>query len=276
MTELRKKMIRDMQLRRFSPRTQRSYVEAVAGLAKHYNRSPRKLSPQEVQDYLLYLEHERKLSWSSCNVVVCGLRFFYGVSMQDKSMQLAIPPRKNQHRLPEVLSREDVARILASASNPKHRLLLMTTYSAGLRVSEVVRLKPEDIDASRMTIRVRQAKGNKDRYTLLSRRLLEELDAYTRLYRPSIWLFCTGNSLAPLTISSAQKIYTAARLRAGIARGKGIHTLRHCFATHLLEDGVDTQIIQKLLGHRHLSTTARYLHLAPHRILSVRSPLDIG
>lgn len=276
MTELRQKMIRDMQLRRFAPRTQQSYVGAVAGLAKYYRRAPDTLSREEVQNYLLYLEHERKLSWSSCNIVVCGLRFFYGITLEDHAMRLAIPPRKSQRRLPEVLSREDVGRIFACAANPKHRLLLMTTYSAGLRVSEVVRLKHEHLDFSRMTIRVEQGKGNKDRYTLLSQRLREELEGYTTLYRPSLWLFPSGVRNTPLDISTAQRIYTTARLKAGISHGKGIHTLRHCFATHLLEDGVDPHTIQNLLGHRQLSTTARYLHLTRQRLASVRSPLDRG
>jgi site-specific recombinase XerD len=276
MTELRQKMIRDMQLRRFAPRTQQSYVAAVAGLAKYYRRAPDTLSREEVQNYLLYLEHARKLSWSSCNVVVCGLRFFYDITVQDHAMGLAIPPRKNQRRLPEVLCRENVERIFTCTDNPKHRLLLMTTYSAGLRVSEVVRLKHEHLDVSRMTIRVEQGKGNKDRYTILSRRLLGELEGYTKLYHPRIWLFPSVDQNTPLTISTAQKIYTTARLKAGIPQGKGIHTLRHCFATHLLEEGVDLRTIQELLGHRHISTTARYLHLTRAGLASVRSPLDRG
>lgn len=276
MTELRQKMIRDMQLRRLAPRTQHSYVEAVAGLAKYYRKSPDMLSKEEVQNYLLYLEHERKLAWSSCNIVTCGLRFFYDITVQNPDMRLAIPPRKSQRRLPEVLSREDVARIFACAANPKHRLLLMTTYSAGLRVSEVVCLKHEHLDVSRMTIRVEQGKGNKDRYTLLSERLLEELKEYTKLYHPSAWLFPSVKKNTPLDITTAQKIYTTARLKAGICHGRGIHTLRHCFATHLLEDGVDPHTIQKLLGHRQLSTTAKYLHLTRQRLASVRSPLDRG
>jgi len=186
-------MIRDMQLRRFSPRTQNSYVRAVELLARYYRRSPEKISKEEIQDYLLYLMNEKKLSWSTCNLAVSAFRFFYAVTLGNEAMYLDIPPRKTRSRLPEVLSREAVERLFAAATHLKHRLLLMTTYSAGLRVSEVVRLKPKHIDSSRMMIRVEQAKGNKDRYTILSQRLLEELEFYRKVYRPTTWLFFTDD-----------------------------------------------------------------------------------
>lgn len=276
MTELRKKMIRDMQLRRFSERTQRSYVGAVGLLARHYHRSPDKISKEEIQDYLLYLINERKLSWSTCNLAVSAFRFFYSVTLGNEPMYLSIPPRKNRSRLPEVLSREMVERLFAAAVNPRHRLLLMTTYSAGLRVSEVVHLKPEHLDRSRMMIRVEQAKGNKDRYTILSERLLSELQFYLKVYRPTTWLFFTRDRENPMHISTAQKIYYVVRKKAGVTGGRGIHTLRHCFATHLLEAGVDPRTIQGLMGHSYITTTTRYLHLTQGRLSSVRSPLDLG
>jgi integrase/recombinase XerD len=269
-------MIREMQLRRFSQRTQKSYVMAVAALAKYYGRSPDKITNTEVQDYLLYLMKERKLAWSSCNLAVSAFRFFYSETLGHESIRLSIPPRKNKSQLPEVMSREAVERLFDCTSNPKHRLLLMTTYSAGLRVSEVVRLKPEHIDGSRMTIRIEQAKGNKDRYTILSGRLWEEMQFYLKVYRPTIWLFYARYRDKPMNITTAQRIYNAARQKAGITRGRGIHTLRHCFATHLLESGVDLRTIQELMGHRYINTTIRYLHLTHARLSSVRSPLDLG
>lgn len=275
MTELREKMIREMQLRRFSERTQKSYVMAVAALAKHYGRAPDKITNKEVQDYLLYLMKDRKLAWSSCNLAVSAFRFFYSETLGDESIRLSIPPRKNKSRLPEVLSREAVESLFACTSNPKHRLLLMTTYSAGLRVSEVVSLKPEHIDGSRMTIRIEQAKGNKDRYTILSQRLWDEMQVFMKMYRPTIWLFFARDRKKAMHITTAQRIYDKARRKAGITGGRGIHTLRHCFATHLLESGVDLRTIQELMGHSYINTTARYLHLTHTRLSSVRSPLDL-
>ena len=274
MTELRKRMIRDMELRRLSPHTQRSYLNAVRGLAKFYHRPPDTLSREEVQNYLLHLDHERKVAWNSTKVVVIGLRFFFGVTMQNPDMLLAIPSRRPQRRLPQVLSREDVMRIINGVSNRKHRVLLMATYSGGLRVSEVVRLKLTDFDFSRMTIRVELGKGNKDRYTLLSRRLAVELEEYIRQHRTSQWLFPSYKDGVHLSVMAAQKVYAQARVKAQVSHGSGIHTLRHCFATHLLEDGVDIATIQKLMGHRQISTTAVYLHLTAEGFCRVDSPLD--
>ena len=274
MTELRRRMIRDMELRRLSPHTQKSYLNAVRGLAKFYHRAPDTLSREEVQNYLLYLENDRKIAWNTSRVVVSGLRFFFGVTIQKHDMLLAIPARKQQRRLPVVLSREEVMRIINSLSNPKHRLLLMATYSGGLRVSEVVRLKLTDFDFSRMTIRIELGKGNKDRYTLLSRRLAGELEEYIRHRRILQWLFPSYKDGIHVSVMAAQKVYAQAREKAQISHGSGIHTLRHCFATHLLEDGVDIYTIQKLMGHRQISTTAVYLHLTAEGFCRVDSPLD--
>ncbi len=274
MTELRRRMIRDMELRRLSPHTQKSYLNAVRGLAKFYHRAPDTLSREEVQNYLLYLENDRKIAWNTSRVVVSGLRFFFGVTIQKHDMLLAIPARKQQRRLPVVLSREEVMRIINSLSNPKHRLLLMATYSGGLRVSEVVRLKLTDFDFSRMTIRIELGKGNKDRYTLLSRRLAGELEEYIRHRRILQWLFPSYKDGIHVSVMAAQKVYAQARVKAQISHGSGIHTLRHCFATHLLEDGVDIYTIQKLMGHRQISTTAVYLHLTAEGFCRVDSPLD--
>jgi len=214
MTPLRQKMINEMKLRGFSVRTQQSYVDAVAGLAKFFNQSPDRLNKEKLRAYLLHLMEERNLSWSSCNVAVSAFRFLYGETLGDDSMRLAIPPRKKVDQLPEILSAEELEDLFASAANPKHRMLLMTTYAGGLRVSEVVKLKIKDIHSERMLIRVDQGKGKKDRYTILSERLLKELRIYWTMYRPRLWLFPSKDPSKPMHIGTAQKIYYTAKKRA--------------------------------------------------------------
>jgi len=275
MTPLRQKMINDMKLRRFSASTQQAYVDAVASLAKFFNQSPDRLNEENVQAYLLHLMEERKLSWSSCNVAVSGLRFFYGKTLGSHSMCLAIPPRKQKKQLPQILSAEELERLFASATNPKHRVLLMTTYAAGLRVSEVVRLKLTNIESDRMMIRVDDGKGNKDRYTILSQRLLKELRIYWSQYRHLLWLFPGRDPNKPMHRGTAQRIYYTAKKKAKITRGKGIHTLRHCFATHMLEAGEDLRTIQMLMGHRSILTTMGYLQVTRKKLASTKSPLDL-
>lgn len=276
MTPLRQKMISEMTLRRFAPKTQEAYTAAVAGLARYYKESPEKISKKMIQDYLLYLMQEKKLSWSSCNVAISGLRFFYTQALGVDSMFLSIPPRKKDSTLPEIFSAGDLEKLLSALTNQKHRVLLMTTYAAGLRVSEVVGLKVTDIDSNRMMIRVQQGKGRKDRYTILSKRLLEELRIYWRMYRPSIWLFYSGKKTkCPLSVSSLQRIYNLAKDKAGITKCKGIHTLRHCFATHLLEAGVDLRTIQILMGHSSIMTTMGYLQVTRKHLGSTQSPFDL-
>jgi site-specific recombinase XerD len=263
-----------MQLREFAPKTQEAYVSAVSGLAKYCNKSPEKIVQEEVENYLLHLRQELKRSSSTCNVVISGLRFFYEHTIKDESVKLRLPPRKKTKRLPEVLSREEATRVIASPTNIKHRVILMTVYSAGLRVSELVRLRQKHIDSSRLVIRVDQGKGKKDRYTILSQRLLKELRVYYNACRPENWLFPTKNSIRHISISSVQKIYYKAKKKAGITKGKGIHTLRHCFASHLLEAGYDVRRIQILMGHRSLSTTMAYLHVSSRGLGMVKSPFD--
>ncbi len=276
MKPLRQKMINDMKLRRFSLSTQEAYVAAVLGLAKHYNQSPDLLDKEKIQKYLLHLMDEKHLAWSTCNVVVSGIRFFYTQTLGIDSIRLGIPPMKTQAKLPEIFSFEEVERLLKCASNLKNRVLLMTTYGAGLRVSEVVNLKLSDIDSSsRMTIRVSQGKGNKDRYTILSSRLLTELRAYYREYKPPLWLFYGSYTGERMSIGTAQKIYYNAKERAGIAKKGGIHTLRHCFATHLLEAGVDLRTIQSLMGHASIMTTIGYLRVTSKKLAATKSPLDL-
>ena len=275
MNTLRERMIRDMQLRRFAERTQESYLHGVRGIAKHYMRPPDQLTDRQVQDYLLYLLNERKLSWSTCNLAVSALRFFFGTTLERKSTCLSIPPRKTEQRLPEILSTQELIRLFATIRNPKHRTLLMTIYAAGLRVGEAVRLKVTDIDSDRMTLRVVQGKGRKDRYTTLSPRLLKELRDYWKRCRPSIWLFPSQSSDRPMSVESAQKVFVTSRLKAGIHKTGGIHSLRHAFATHMLEGGVDIRTLQVLLGHNSLMTTQRYLRVTQKNLGAPGRPMDL-
>lgn len=272
---LRQQMIRELQLQRKSPGTIRGYVSAVAQLAGYYHRSPAQITLPEIRDYLHHLIVERQLAYSTCNQKLAGIKFFYQQVLHHPAFELHIPAKRSG-RLPEPLSRQEVARLLQGAEyNPKHRVLLATAYGAGLRVSELVRLRPTDIHSERMLIRVNQGKGAKDRYTLLSARLLSELRNYWRQYRPGEWLFPGQTPSRPLTRASAQRAFYKAKQRAGVKRGHGIHTLRHSFASHLLESGVDLPTLQRLLGHTSLTTTAKYLHVTEKRLAQTDSPLDL-
>jgi len=277
MTELRQRMDDAMVLRGFALRTRKTYLACVAGLAKHYHCSPDRLDAEQIQAYLLHLITERKLAYASVNQTACACRFLFGNVLQQHQIRLDIPMAKVPKRLPQILSREEVARLIDAARSLRGRTLLMTTYAAGLRVSEVCALQVADIESApdRMCLKVRQGKGHQDRYTLLSPRLLDTLRAYWRAGRPGRWLFPNPAGTAPIDPKTAQRIYCAARDTAGIPPEGGIHTLRHCFATHLLEAGVDLPTIQRLLGHGHIGTTMRYLHLAQSRLTRTTSPLEL-
>lgn len=268
-------MINDMKLRRFAQKTQDAYVSAVLGLAKYYNQSPDLLDKEKIQAYLLHLMEKRQLSWSTCNVIVCGLRFFFTHTLGVDAMHLGIPPMRTQTKLPEIFSFEELERLFKCATSLKNRAVLMTTYGAGLRVGELVNLQISDIDSKRMTIKVRQGKGNKDRYTMLSSRLLTELRAYYREYKPPVWLFYGSYTGEQLSVGTAQTLYYTAKKRAGITKQGGIHTLRHCFATHLLEAGVDLRTIQTLMGHASLITTMGYMRVTSKKLSETKSPLDL-
>jgi integrase/recombinase XerD len=218
---------------------------------------------------------ERKLSPNSLTGYCSGLRFFYNETLGWSESKLFIPPRKKPSVLPEVFSPDEVVRLIGAARGLKQRVLLMTAYSAGLRVSELVNLRITDIDAARMTLRVKQGKGGKDRYAILSQKLLTELRQYWKRYRPSIWLFPNRAKNGPLSTNEAWHIYNQAKKRAGLKKGRGIHTLRACFATHLLEAGVDLRTIQLLMGHSSLLATQRYLRLQQQTLGSTVSPLDL-
>lgn len=275
MSELRDRMNNDMIVRGLADRTRESYLAAVTGLAKFYRRSPDRITEQEITRYLVHLSEERKLAWNTRSLILNGLCFFYYTTLKRPRMQFSIPRPKPPALLPEILSREEVARILAQPANRKHRALLMAAYGAGLRVSELVALRVTDLDSDRMTIRVEQGKGRQDRYTLLSPRLLEELRAYWRLARPEPWLFPSQRGEHPVSVSCAQRVWAQAKRDAGVTKRGGIHALRHAFATHLLEAGTDLHTIQRLLGHRHLGTTMRYFHLAQKSLADRPSPLDL-
>jgi len=274
MGALREQMVKEMQLRRLAANTQEAYVRAVVGLAKYHGRSPDVLSGTEVRDYLHHLMTERRMNWSSVNVAAAGIRFLYGQVLGHEEIGRMIPPRRTPKRLPEVLSTDELRRLFAAANNLKHRVLLMTAYGAGLRVSELVRLKVPDIDSARMMIRVRDGKGEKERYTILSSRLLKELRIYWTAYRPMDWLFPGAQAGSALRRITAEKIYRRAKEKARILKQGGIHTLRHCFATHLLEAGVDLRTIQLLMGHSSIRTTVGYLQLTRKDLGSTASPLD--
>jgi integrase/recombinase XerD len=273
MGELRDRMQQDLILHGMAPRTQQSYLAAVRGLAKYDHQPPDTLSEAQVQTYVRYLIEQRGLAPSSVRVAVMGLRFFYTQTLHRLWTNLPLPKRTKT--LPEVLSREEVARLLTSTTTVRERALLMTTYGGGLRVSEVVRLRVSDIDAGREMLRVEQGKGRKARYTLLGPRLVTELRHYWQLYRPAPpGLFPQRSNPSPMDTSTAQKISYAAEARAGITKAGGIHALRHAFTTHLLEGGADLATRQRLLGHESVTTTMHYVHVARSHLTAHGSPLE--
>ena len=276
MTELRQKMIRAMELKNLSHHTQRAYIAAVKGIARFYNLSPDKITKEKIEDYLLYLKRDKGNAPNSCYSVLTGLRFFYKY-VTEKEIPVIYSIRRTTRKLPEVLTMQEIWKIICATKNIKHRLILMTTYSAGLRASETINLKPENIDSKRMLIKVK-GKGGKDRYTLLSKRLLVELRVYYQKYHPKPYLFPSSfkkKKDQPLSYESIRMIYEKGRKKADIKRGAGIHTLRHAFATHLLEAGHDIRKIQVLMGHRRLSTTIIYLYVSRETLSKIPSPLDL-
>jgi site-specific recombinase XerD len=274
MTPLRQKLIRELELRRLRPSTVKQYVSAVAGLAQYYGRSPDKISREEVRSYLHYLIVDRKLAADTCNGRVVAIRFFYQQVLGQKDFQLNVRC-KRPGKLPEPLSREEVRRLLEAANNQRRRVLLMTAYGAGLRVSELVHLQPRHIHSERMLIRVEQGKGCKDRYTLLSQTLLDELRDYWRDYRPGEWLFPNATKTQPMAADTARAVFYRVKARAGIKHGHGIHTLRHSFATHLLEADIRLPVLQSLMGHNKIATTMKYLHVTEKHLSTINSPFDL-
>lgn len=275
MTPLRQRMTEDMEIRNLSPNTQLSYLQQVTSFAKYCQRSPEEVGPEEIRAYQLYVTNERKLTRGSLCIIASALRFLYKVTLKRTWVEAVIPLPKKPFKLPVILSREEVARSFDSIASRKHRTILMTAYAAGLRVSEVTRLKLTDIDSQRMMIRVEQGKGRKDRYVMLSPQLLEILRAYWQAARPKQWLF-PGDILGrPITRGAVEDACQEARRVSGIKKPITPHSLRHGFATHLLEAGTDVRKIQLLMGHRSLATTARYLKVATSTVCATTSPFDL-
>jgi integrase/recombinase XerD len=275
MTPLRQRLIEDLQVRNYSPRTVECYVYHVACFAKHFGRSPEQLGPQEVHQYQVYLVNEKHASWCSFNQSVCALRFLYRITLPRPWPVTMIPFGKRPKTLPPVLAPEEVQKLLACVKPLKQQMVLTTLYAAGLRVLEGTELRPTDIDSARMLLRVACGKGAKERLVPLSPRLLTELREYWRAYRPTSWLFPGAKSEQPLNSATVQKACTRAAREAGLQKRVTPHTLRHSYATGLLEAGVDLLTIQRLLGHRSFSTTLIYLHVRRPHLESIASPLDL-
>jgi site-specific recombinase XerD len=274
MSELRQRMLTDLRIRNYAERTQGIYITRVAEMARHFERSPDTLTAEDVRGYLRHLKEERGVSRSAFAQVVGALRFLYRVTLDRPGMIPHIPYPRLQRRHPVVLSPEEVVRLLRAIGNLKHRTVAMVLYGAGLRISEALTLELRDVDSARMVVTVRHGKGDQDRQVALSSVLLEALRVYWRAYRPERCLFPGEEVDQPMGPSTIQRALKAARVRAGIAKPASPHTLRHSYATHLMEAGTDLRVIQTLLGHRSLRTTAIYTHVATERVLTTRSPLD--
>lgn len=270
---LRRRMIEDMTVRNLSPATQRSYLHAIAKFSRFFGRSPDRLSLDDVRTFQMQLVASG-ISWSRLNQTVCALRFFYGTTLGRTDLPERIAYARKPRKLPVVLSAEEVVRFLEAVANLKHRVALTTAYAAGLRAAEVASLKLADIDSSRMVLRVEQGKGGKDRYVMLSPQPLGILRGYWRLTRPTHWLFPGRDAARPLHPEGLHAACRSACATAKLDKRVTVHTLRHSFATHLLEDGTDIRIIQALLGHSNLQTTARYTQVATTTICRTPSPLD--
>lgn len=273
MSTLRNKMIQQMQLKGFSGRTIENYTKSILSLAKYYKTSPDLLSTEQIRNYIQYQIIEKKLSRSWLNILISALKILFCEVLKREWNQLDIPRPRREKKLPVVLSKEETTKLFACIRNIKHRALLTLTYSSGLRISEVKNLKPCDIDSQRMQIRIIQAKGFKDRYAVLSSVALELLRNYYKIFRPAEWLFETKKGKS-ISLRQIQHIFKAAVKEAGINKKASVHTLRHSFATHMMEQGVSLPIIQQLLGHKSLRTTSVYLHVQQYTLDSVKSPLD--
>ena len=270
---LRRRMIDDMTIRNMSPATQRSYLHAVKGYSVYFGRSPERLGLEDVRSYQVHLI-SKGIAWATLNQVVCALRFFYGITLGQDEVPERIPYARRPSPLPDVLSQDEVVRFLEAVSSLKCRIALTTAYAAGLRVSEVVAVEVRNIDSDRMVIHIVHGKGGKDRYVMLSAQLLGILGAYWKLARPKRFLFPGRDEDCAINVTVLHAACRSAREAAGIAKKISVHTLRHSFATHLLEQGTDIRVIQALLGHNNLSTTARYTRVATTTIASTTSPLE--
>lgn len=274
MVSLRQRMLEDLRVRNYSPRTQKTYIDAVAKFAQHYGKPPDQLQQEDVRRYQVHLVDEKGVSWSAFNQAVCALRFFYRTTLSRDWTVKHIPFAKLPRKLPVVLSRDEVRQLLEKVANIKHLGMLMLAYSCGLRVSEVAKLRTADIDSDRMVIHVREGKGRKDRIVPLSPLVLEILREYWREAQPRDYLFPGKFADRPITISTIQKVVGRAAATAGIKKRVSMHCLRHSFATHHLEAGTDLRTVQMLMGHSSMKTTSRYLHVSTEKLRSAKSPID--
>jgi site-specific recombinase XerD len=283
MTPLRQRMIEDMQLRNLGTQTQRAYLHYITGLARFYQTSPVHLSLEEIREYQLYMINERQYSPESVNHFAVAAKFLYNVTLETPWPEDALPRCRVPHQLPVVLSATEVSEFFQHVCTIRYRAALMTAYGAGLRVSEVVALQIADIDSQRMLIRIRQGKGKKDRYAMLSPRLLEVLRCWFRSQHPAgqrpktspqDWLFPGWRKGRHMNTESLQTVCREAARAAGLSKRVTVHTLRHSFSTHLLENGTDIRIIQVLLGHSRIETTSRYAQVSPQVVAATVSPLD--
>ncbi len=274
MGRLHDRMDRELRIRGYAENTRKCYIEKMKCFVRFFMQPPDELTAEDVKQYQLFLTKDKRVSWSTFNVHVCAIRFFYREVLRVHWNVEHIPYQRSGSKLPVVLSCEEVWALFDVTTNLKHRALLMTLYSAGLRTGEVVHLKPADIDSGRMMIRVEQGKGRKDRYVMLSQKLLLTLRHYWREYQPALWLFPGADPSRSLTRESVGRLFARAKERAGIQKRVSPHSLRHAFATHLLERGVNIRVIQRLLGHRSLRSTEIYTHVAENYVGDTKSPLD--
>jgi len=274
MSELRKKLIKEMELRNLAPNTKRGYLMSITALSNHYQMPPNKITYEMVEDFLIYLKNDKALAPDTLRTYVGRFKFFYNTVLGNEP-PLKLSFKKRRRKLPVVLSHEEAWRLVNAPKNLKHRVMLMTAYSGGFRAGEVLHLKVEHINSKRMLIMVEDGKGGKDRYTLLSERLLAELRIYYKKYQPKTFLFPASKQDKPLSYETFRQAFEKARKKAGVKKGPCLHCLRHSFATHLLEAGYDIRKIQVLLGHRSLTTTMIYLHVSRKTLSNIKSPLDL-
>jgi site-specific recombinase XerD len=267
-------MEQDLRLRRYSPRTIENYLLRVKQFVGYFMRPPTELGLEHIREYQVYLTERLGASWEVFNQTVCALRFFYSVTLNSDLDVRRIPYQKKSKRVPVVLSRQEMAALLASVDNLKHRTLLSMSYATGMRLSEVLHLRVSDIDSQRRTVRVEQGKGRKDRYVMLADRLLGELREYVKQYQPKDWLFPGQRPGTPLSSSAAQIVFRCAVERIGLKKPVSFHSMRHAFATHLLESGADIRRVQVLLGHRSVTSTQVYTHVATDYLKTTKSPYD--
>jgi integrase/recombinase XerD len=274
MKKLRDQMLADLQLSGATQRTQKTYLREAGNLAKYFNRSPAELGEEELKEYMLYLMKERHLSAGTFRFYVAALKFLYRTTLKREWAVEKIRYPRAKRKLPVVLDLSEVESLFSVTTNLKHKVILMITYSSGLRASETARLKITDIDSKRMMVRISQGKGGKDRYSILSQTTLEHLRQYWRKYHPAEWLFNGAKKNDPISTNSIQQLFYKAKKRAGITKPASVHTLRHSFATHLIEAGTSLHHVQLLLGHRSPTTTTVYLHVSRLNLAQVISPLD--